>query len=170
MKMVAPSNMVEFVADGQSYKPDSEGMFTIDNHVHVAAAKQHGMKPYDPVLGVDQSLAPATAAPVGSAAEEALALKDQQIADMQSKMDAMQATIDAAVAPVGPDAPAPGADASGDTSTGTEGIVSEADLEAMGRDELVTWLGANGVHIPKNSSGTEALTVAKETLAEMSGN
>lgn len=161
MKLVAPDYVDHFNFDNVDYRRDEHGHFEIRHPEHLAMAIRHGAVPFvegeDPVFD-------ARPLPVRlPGADEELAAKDAEIAELKAKLAAASAgaVTGAQDASEGTSAPAGGADASGDTSGSTGDTPAPVDVDALDRDGLVAILKERGVAVPGNISKADALALVK---------
>lgn len=154
MKFTAPANISHFEMDNVDYHRDENGHFEIRHPEHAKAALRLGAVP---VVAGDVA--------VPQTAEE----RDGEIAALEARLAALRGAAPvAAPTPAATDTPADPADASGDTSGATGGTADDVpalDLDSASRDEMVEWLGKNGVTISPASSKDAARKAVEDFLA-----
>lgn len=173
MKMQAPANVAHLEIDNVKYTPDEDGVVVIDNPAHVAAARRHKFRPYDP----NRPTADApTLAPIASEFDEAMAAKDAEIAELRRQL-AEKSAGEQAPASDATDTAEDADDASGDTSesagdtTDTEdkmgaALAAKPNFDEMNRDQMVEWLEGVGVVVPANISTAKAREAIDEAVAD----
>jgi len=171
----APAGTGDTTIHGVLYRPDKRGLIEADP-AHVGVLRVHGYT--DPTAD-----GPATpAGPVVLAAEPApyftgpyrgvltfLRGLGVDVADDCADAALLRGLDEALGEPV-PDAPdAPEQVDRADPPAGSPPAASGPDLAAMTQPGLIEWLKANGVTVPKFIAKAEALRIATERLAEISG-
>jgi len=182
--MTAPQHFSHAVIGGVEYRPDEDGHVEVNDALHVPKLHRLGLRPFDPyapgasaVVGVTEMASdPDMQDRFNDLVSENAALASRASfleadnARLSSELTAAQDALRAATAGPGTTGTDTADAASRDTSSSAGGAtpITEADLGAMNRDQLVAWINENGGSIAANVSTEAALTAAKDLLAEKS--
>lgn len=172
MRMVAPDHVSHFVFDNVEYTRGTDGTFDIQHPDHQAAAKMHGALDHDPENNNPFPDSVHTADAIKHDIDTALAAKDAEIAALRLQLEQRP---EAPAAPEGSKTPEKPVMASHDTSdeakaTATEHaqlgemIAKHPDVDAMTRDEMLTFLKDANVSVPGNVSNDVARKTVHDTI------